>query len=1401
MFLLTPSRRRSLWIVILLVLLVALGQGMARRYAERHSVGAQITTERREIPPVPAAPGACCANTVSINTTTAVTASAAGSVLVFPYYISTANGIKNTQISISNTGSLRTIVHLFFITNCSQADLFISLAPNACHTFSTAAADPGQTGYLVAVAVDADGKPIQRNNLIGHAILKDGDYEGVYEAEVFRANSAAPATNNGNFTATLHFDGTRYDLMPNQLSANIQSPVNVAGQKVVTAGLLGDVNSLGGAAQGGTGQITNSSGTVGNFSAWLLGQCQAMATISASNPVVSGGLSNLLPSGQTGTMRFGIGGGVGVLLTPRTTAMSGHIQPLAKTGYASTTLTVPVYTPTFFTELSSLRQSTVAPEQQSPSPGDSARISAAVAEAASDQTFTVKGGTPTFLPIMGVKAGETVYIEATLHDAKPGKNQQNRPLIIESSRSFSVRVNNYALPTAFTYKMEADCEIFKAYIQNASSTESAVIKVRLKKKERLSQSSKSILSTLAKKVIGRDITIPVNIKPQNVPCQYSLAQYLLSPRDRFPTCLNSPGRSTVKIRGGVSSRPSGTTIGNWVIARPDSGSVGTTLFESGKTLRRSCVSPDIKKGDQVNVLRSGPFYDAIFESISHVPLPRAVVCNTSLSHQIRGSSSVAANKINNLSLDPPDPNFTVIDQPILPDALRLEATEPLPSDPGQRLQVETVVNRYNAFLENQLWIIAHAQAMYTAMNRADGALEAGDTYWEDKQVQAMERYQFQLAYLLNLEVTLRRDLHQALIAAGFTPSPVTADEILQAQTELATNGFPDSFIETLQALGAESEMIETIRAQFIVQEQEASPGFPDSLIQPDLLEAIKTAASELLPPQFRRTDGSILTSDLGVTVNASSLSTKPGENLTYTVTVENFGPTTATNVILTTELPSDVEFVSVPQGQCNKQGNFLTCEIPTMNAGARSEFQVVVRATEEGIGLTKFYVVALQPDAYPFNNAAESSIFSFNANTPTGQDVCLTFGKVTVCFANVTAEGQTTVTPVQAMAGNLPSGYLLDGLNIAFDITTTATYSGPITVTFNDLPVTTRDAFARWRVLHGENGQLVDRTILAPDSPAPNFDTGEISARVTSLSPFVLAVAPTVSIFSNPGVTGSVLVFPLYTSEVNNFAAANTRLNFTNTDTTRLAYVHVFFVSNRDCTVADMTLCLTPNQTASFLASEFDPGTTGYVIAVAVNESGCPINFNQLMGSEYVKLVSGHTANLQAQAITALPTGVFTYNAADTTTTLKFDGVQYSLLPHTLAVNNLLSPLDGNDTLLVLDRIGGDLSDGLAARLSNLTGLLYNDREIGYSFVQSASQCQVISRLNTGFPRTSPPLTQIIPKGRTGWIRFNQSDNSAMIGAMINLNPQGFNQGHYLHVLRYTSTTLTIPIYPPVCSP
>jgi len=127
-------------------------------------------------------------------------------------------------------------------------------------------------------------------------------------------------------------------------------------------------------------------------------------------------------------------------------------------------------------------------------------------------------------------------------------------------------------------------------------------------------------------------------------------------------------------------------------------------------------------------------------------------------------------------------------------------------------------------------------------------------------------------------------------------------------------------------------------------------------------------------------------------------------------------------------------------------------------------------------------------------------------NTPAGTDVTVTIGAVQVTFSNVVQAGQTSVTPIDPnSAGTLPGQYVLTGDSLAFEITTTASYTGTITVCIVDSSVADQATFDSLRILHGEAGVLVDRTILPPDSPAPDFNTRTICARVDSLSPFVIA--------------------------------------------------------------------------------------------------------------------------------------------------------------------------------------------------------------------------------------------------------------------------------------------------------
>jgi hypothetical protein len=290
--------------------------------------------------------------------------------------------------------------------------------------------------------------------------------------------------------------------------------------------------------------------------------------------------------------------------------------------------------------------------------------------------------------------------------------------------------------------------------------------------------------------------------------------------------------------------------------------------------------------------------------------------------------------------------------------------------------------------------------------------------------------------------------------------------------------------------------------------------------------------------------------------------------------------------------------------------------------------------------------------------------------------------------------------------------------------------------------------------------------------------------------------------------TGSVLIYNIYTSSATSANAQNTRINLTNANPYKDqdAYVHLFFVDGSTCTPADAYICLTANQTTSFLVSDIDPGVTGYLVAVAVDgTTGCPINFNWLMGDEYVKFASGHTANLGAEAIAAVAE---TPSSSCTTATflaeLSFDGVNYNLLPRVLAIDNIPSRADGNDTMIIINRIGGDLLIG-ASRIGSIFGLAYDDAEKPVSFTFSSGACQFRNVLSNNFPRLVPRFETFISAGRSGWMKFYSLEPNALLGAVINFNgaasanASAFNGGHNLHKLALTSASMTISVFPPGC--
>jgi hypothetical protein len=211
------------------------------------------------------------------------------------------------------------------------------------------------------------------------------------------------------------------------------------------------------------------------------------------------------------------------------------------------------------------------------------------------------------------------------------------------------------------------------------------------------------------------------------------------------------------------------------------------------------------------------------------------------------------------------------------------------------------------------------------------------------------------------------------------------------------------------------------------------------------------------------------------------------------------------------------------------------------------------------------------------------------------------------------------------------------------------------------------------------------------------------------------------------------------------------------------------------------------------------------LLVVAVDgATGLPIQFNSLTGDYYLKLLSGHTANLGAEAFSALKAAPALMNPDGSTADMKFDDVNYNAAPRVLMLNNIPSRLDGNDTLLLLTRLGGNLAGGEGGFIGGVLGQTFDDVEKGYSFTMSGGKCIFRTSLTDSSPRMVPRFTSIIKSGRSGWMKLWPTGDFPLIGVTINLSSgsglRSFSGGHNLHVLSTTTTgVFTIPVFVPTC--
>ena len=169
--------------------------------------------------------------------------------------------------------------------------------------------------------------------------------------------------------------------------------------------------------------------------------------------------------------------------------------------------------------------------------------------------------------------------------------------------------------------------------------------------------------------------------------------------------------------------------------------------------------------------------------------------------------------------------------------------------------------------------------------------------------------------------------------------------------------------------------------------------------------------------------------DLSLTKTDSPDPVGVGEDLTYTLTLTNDGPSDAQNGVVTDTLPGGVTFVSATPsvGSCSRSGVTLTCTLGTVAAGATPSISVLVRpdAGSEGT-ITNSATVSSStsdPDSGDRSPSADTTVeprADVSISKTDGPDPVVAGNQITYTLA-VTNAGPSTATGV-TVTDAIPAG-------------------------------------------------------------------------------------------------------------------------------------------------------------------------------------------------------------------------------------------------------------------------------------------------------------------------------------------------------------------------------------------
>lgn len=144
--------------------------------------------------------------------------------------------------------------------------------------------------------------------------------------------------------------------------------------------------------------------------------------------------------------------------------------------------------------------------------------------------------------------------------------------------------------------------------------------------------------------------------------------------------------------------------------------------------------------------------------------------------------------------------------------------------------------------------------------------------------------------------------------------------------------------------------------------------------------------------------------DLAVTISDAPDPVQAGQRLTYTITVSNAGPASASSVTVTDDLPSSVAplTATAPEG-CTVSGQRVVCQLGTVAKGGSAGAVIEVRPQHSGTVQNTAVATSAQREMHDGDNAATAVTTVQDASPTPAPD--LPVGSCTVLDA-VAPEGQ-----------------------------------------------------------------------------------------------------------------------------------------------------------------------------------------------------------------------------------------------------------------------------------------------------------------------------------------------------------------------------------------------------------